>query len=113
MLLGGVTQAVSSRRLLDLVRTRGTVSRVELARLSGLTSPTVTPVVRGLLDLGLVHEAGVQQHGRGQPRRLLSVTADAGYAVGIQVDLTTTTVVVDFADRSPDQTPDTATIGAL
>ncbi|SKC35076.1 ROK family transcriptional regulator [Krasilnikoviella flava] len=118
MLLDGVTQVVSSRRLLDLVRTRGTISRVELARLSGLTSPTVTHVVRGLLDLGLVHETGVQQRGRGQPRRLLSVTAEAGYAVGIQVDLTTTTVVVvDFAGatvastglrgsghRSPDRT---------
>ncbi|GAB3083794.1 ROK family protein [Isoptericola nanjingensis] len=118
MLLDGVAQVVSSRRLLDLVRTRGSISRVELARLSGLTSPTVTHVVRGLLDLGLVHETGVQQRGRGQPRRLLSVTADAGYAVGIQVDLTTTTaVVVDFAGatvasaglrgsgrRSPDRT---------
>ncbi|MFC7877558.1 ROK family protein [Isoptericola sp. NPDC057391] len=122
MLLDGVAQVVSSRRLLDLVRTRGSISRVELARLSGLTSPTVTHVVRGLLDLGLVHESGVQQRGRGQPRRLLSVTADAGYAVGIQVDLTTTTaVVVDFAGatvastglrgsgrRSPDRT-----VGAL
>ncbi|MFI2105533.1 ROK family protein [Isoptericola sp. NPDC019693] len=98
MLLDGATQVVSSRRLLDLVRTRGTISRVELARLSGLTSPTVTHVVRGLLDLGLVHETGVQRRGRGQPRRLLRVTADAGYAVGIQVDLTSTTaVVVDFA----------------
>ncbi|MCK9795830.1 ROK family transcriptional regulator [Isoptericola sp. 4D.3] len=116
--MDGVAQTTSSRRLLDLVRTRGTISRVELAQLSGLTSPTVTHVVRGLLDLGLVHEVGVQQRGRGQPRRLLSVTADAGYAVGIQVDLTTTTVVVvDFAGttvastglrgsgrRSPDRT---------
>ncbi|MEO3780593.1 ROK family transcriptional regulator [Micromonospora sp. B11E3] len=87
-------------RMLDLLRTRGTLSRVELAELSGLTQATITHVVRRLIDGGLVREVGRAQQGRGQPRRLLELDADAWYAVGVQVDRTTTTVVViDFAGR--------------
>ncbi|MQM25588.1 ROK family transcriptional regulator [Glycomyces albidus] len=86
-------------RVLDLLRSRGTLSRVELAERTGLTAATITNTMRPLLDAGLVREAGVdRQHDRGQPRRLLRLDPEAWYAVGIQVDRTTTTIVVlDFA----------------
>lgn len=92
-------RVTTAGRMLDLLRTRGTLSRVELAERTGLTPATITNVVRRLIDDGLVHETGRdQQQGRGQPRRLLELNAGAWYAVGIQVDLTTTTIVVlDFA----------------
>src|SRR5689334_21647353 len=93
-------RVTTAGRMLDLLRTRGTLSRVELAELSGLTQATITHVVRRLIDGALVREVGREQQGRGQPRRLLELTADAWYAVGVQVDRTTTTIVViDFAGR--------------
>ncbi|SCF48834.1 Sugar kinase of the NBD/HSP70 family, may contain an N-terminal HTH domain [Micromonospora matsumotoense] len=93
-------RVTTAGRMLDLLRTRGTLSRVELAELSGLTQARITHVVRRLLDGGLVREVGREQQGRGQPRRLLELEADAWYAVGVQFDRTTTTIVViDFAGR--------------
>jgi predicted NBD/HSP70 family sugar kinase len=98
MLHASSERVTTSGRMLDLLRTSGTLSRVELAELSGFTPATITNVVRRLIDDGLVHEVGREQQGRGQPRRLLKLDPSAWYAVGVQLDRTTTTiVVVDFA----------------
>ncbi|WP_199041114.1 ROK family transcriptional regulator [Glycomyces salinus] len=99
MLSPGQGHVSTAGRMLDLLRTQGTLSRVELAERSGLTAGTITHAVRRLIEDGLVREVGRdQQQGRGQPRRLLELDAEAWYAVGIQVDRTTTTIVVlDFA----------------
>ncbi|MDA1361426.1 ROK family transcriptional regulator [Glycomyces luteolus] len=95
----GAGRATTAGRMLDLLRTQGTLSRVELAERTGLTPATITNTVRRLIDAGLVHEIGRgHQRGRGQPRRLLELDPAAWHAVGIQVDRTTTTIVVlDFA----------------
>jgi predicted NBD/HSP70 family sugar kinase len=86
-------------RVLDLLRSRGTLSRIELAEHTGLTAGTITNITRPLLVDGLVREVGVDRlHSRGKPRRLLQLDPAAWYAVGVQVDRTTTTIVVlDFA----------------
>lgn len=95
----GLTRATTAVRVLDLLRAHGTLSRVELAERVELTPATITNAVRRLIDAGLVREVGRDpQQGRGQPRRLLELDAGAWYSVGIQIDRTTTTiVVVDFA----------------
>lgn len=66
--VGGYNQAV----VLDAIRTRGPVSRVELATLTGLTNQTVSNVVRKLLDAGLVTESGHAPSNGGKRRTLLS-----------------------------------------
>jgi len=87
-------------RLLDIMRTRGTVSRVELVGATGLTPGTITNVIRELLDDGLVREAGQSRSTGGQPRRLLRLRAQAHYAVGVQMDRCTSSVVLaDFTGR--------------
>lgn len=95
----GIARAATGVRVLDLLRAGGTLSRVELAERAGLTPATITNAVRRLIDAGLVRETGLgQRQGRGQPRRLLELDARAWYALGVQTDRTTTTIVVlDFA----------------
>jgi predicted NBD/HSP70 family sugar kinase len=95
------TRPSTTGLLLDLVRTAGTVSRVELVEAAGLTAGTITNVVRDLIDGGLVHEVGRARTTRGTPRRLIQINPEAGFAVGAQLDRCTTTVVlVDFAGRT-------------
>src|SRR5690606_30921399 len=98
-------RVTTTGRVLDLLRTRGTLSRVELAGRTGLTAAAITHVVRRLIADGLVHEVGRDpRQGRGQPRRLLELASDSWYAVGVQVDRTSTTVVVlDFAGERSEE----------
>jgi glucokinase len=44
--------------VLKLLRDRGSCSRADLARASGLSAPTVTNVVKGLLSADLVEPLG-------------------------------------------------------
>jgi predicted NBD/HSP70 family sugar kinase len=70
------------------------LSRVELARATGLSAQTVSNICRRLLDNGLAREAGTISSGSGKPRRLLQVNADARYAVGVHLDPAVVTLVV-------------------
>ncbi|MEW2403660.1 ROK family transcriptional regulator [Streptomyces sp. NPDC046862] len=80
--VGGYNQAV----VLDAIRTRGPVSRVELAALTGLTNQTVSNVVRKLLDAGLVTETGQAPSSGGKRRTLLAPRPDGAYALGVHLD---------------------------
>ncbi|KPI06818.1 Glucokinase [Actinobacteria bacterium OK074] len=84
--------------MLDAIRTRGPVSRVELAVLTGLTNQTVSNVVRKLLDVGLVTESGHAPSNGGKRRTLLSPRPDGAYALGVHLDPDAAVIVlVDLA----------------
>jgi len=70
------------------------LSRVELARATGLSAQTVSNICRRLLSGGLAREAGTTNSGGGKPRRLLQVIAEARYAVGVHLDPAVVTLVV-------------------
>ena len=50
-------RALNERTVLDAVRASGPISRAEVARQTGISRPTVSLVLRSLLDDGLVREA--------------------------------------------------------
>jgi predicted NBD/HSP70 family sugar kinase len=70
--------------VLDLVRSRGEITRPEIATATALTLQTVANITRRLLSGGLLEETHAPAGGR--PRRTLSVNHDAAYAIGIQLD---------------------------
>lgn len=80
--------------LLDLVRTLSPISRADLALQTGLTSATVSTLVRQLLDEGLVRESGLGRPNRGRPTVLLEVETAARYAVGVQLGVESITYIV-------------------
>lgn len=94
--VGGYNRAV----VLDAVRRRTSVSRVELAEATGLTNQTVSNVVRRLLGEGLIQETGQAPSRGGKPRTLLSLRPEAAYAVGVHLDPdTTVAVLLDLSGR--------------
>jgi predicted NBD/HSP70 family sugar kinase len=74
-------------RVIDALRQRGTASRSEIARHTGLSRTTVTTLVSDLQAKGLVveHPLGEIQ-GRGRPPTLLRLDPSAGAVVGIHFD---------------------------
>jgi hypothetical protein len=71
--------------VLETVRVGDGVSRVE-AQATGLTAQTVSNVVKRLMDLNLIAEAGVDSSVAGRRRVKLRINPTARYAVGVQVD---------------------------
>ncbi|MFF1572531.1 ROK family protein [Leifsonia sp. NPDC058292] len=87
--------------ILDVIRERVTVSRVELVGATGFTAATITHAIRELITVGFVRETGTAQSSLGTPRRLLELEPSACYTVGIQLDrFTATGVVVDLAGHT-------------
>lgn len=86
-------------RLLDELASRGTASRAELARATGLAPSTVTSLIATLVDEGVVRPVdSVGRAGVGRPGQRLTLGRRAGVVVG--VDLGRRHLKVAVADLS-------------
>ena len=94
---------LNRRRIVDALREKGTASRAELARATGLSRSTVSTIVSDLMAAGLVSEQGEATgvaHGEqgGRPPVPLALNTSAGVALG--VDFGHTHLRVAAADLS-------------
>lgn len=78
-------RAINERTVLDTIRERGPVSRAQIARVSGLSKPTVSQALATLESARLVREAGRSSGGKGPSAVLYELNARAGWVVGIDV----------------------------
>ena len=92
--LKGATAVETHSAILDLIRSSGVVSRIELAERSGLTGASISRIVKRLLDEGLIAEIGVGDRTGGKRRTLLQLNSRARHAVGVSLDFATITYVV-------------------
>ncbi|MBC8239245.1 MAG: ROK family transcriptional regulator, partial [Alphaproteobacteria bacterium] len=91
-------------RVLDSIRRRGPISRVEIADACGLSRSAVTGVVQGLQQEGWITEmpeaangAGNGETGRGRPRVNLDMNPGAAHVLGVKLSLHRMSVAVtDF-----------------
>ena len=97
----GASRLRTRGAILDMIRAAGTISRVELAAAAGLTSPTITQVVRELLAEGLVIEVGRGTSTGGKRPTLMRLNPQARYSVGVQFERNVCVIVViDLAGRT-------------
>ena len=78
-------KAINERSVLDCIERQGPMSRADVARESGLSKPTVSLALSGLLEAGLVREVGRSRGGRGPSAILYEVNPKSGWVVGIDV----------------------------
>jgi len=76
---------INERRVLELVRDAGAASRAGIARASGLSKPTVSLALAGLLEAGLVHQVGQSSGGKGPRALLYELNPGSGWVVGLDV----------------------------
>ncbi|MET9272236.1 ROK family transcriptional regulator [Kribbella sp. NPDC003557] len=103
-ILRGATAQETHSAILDLIRSSGTVTRVDLAERSGLTGASISRVVKRLLADGLIIETGYGDPTGGKRATLLQFNPRARHAVGIAIDTPSTTyVVTDMSGRVIEQ----------
>lgn len=73
------------RVLLGLLRGRESCTKADLARLSGLSVPTVGSAVQDLERLGLVENLGEGESSGGRPPEMLRFNARRGYLAGADI----------------------------
>ncbi|TCN41802.1 putative NBD/HSP70 family sugar kinase [Kribbella orskensis] len=78
-------RAINGKVLLDHLRRSGPLSRTELARLSGLSKPTVSAALGTIERAGLVHATGQRTGVPGPAAILYGVRPEAGFILGLDV----------------------------
>ncbi|HXY45566.1 MAG TPA: ROK family transcriptional regulator [Acidimicrobiales bacterium] len=76
---------MNEQLLLEQVRQDGPLSRAELARISGLSKPTVALALANLEHDGLVRVAGHRTGVRGPAAVLYEIRPEAGYVLGLDI----------------------------
>src|SRR5437867_1190706 len=78
-------RAYNERLILSLIRRHGRLTKVEIARLTGLSTQTTTVVINRLEADGLL-SAGQRQRGRiGQPAVPFSLNPEGAFALGMMI----------------------------
>jgi predicted NBD/HSP70 family sugar kinase len=78
-------RAMNEQVMLDHIRRTGPLSRADLARISGLSKPTVSLALANIERAGLVRSAGHRTGVPGPAAILYEVRPEAGYVVGLDV----------------------------
>ena len=92
--LRGSSFAETRRAVLDLIRSECEISRTDLARRSGLTSPTISAIVKSLLASSVVIESGFGHSTGGKRPVLLRLNDKDLYAIGVSLHIARYVVVI-------------------
>lgn len=76
---------LSALRVLEAIRQSEPVSRVELAKITGLSPAMITMVTGSLIERGLISEAGDTRQSRGRPRISLTTNPDGAFICGVMI----------------------------
>ncbi|WP_051571458.1 ROK family transcriptional regulator [Cryptosporangium arvum] len=79
--------------VVDTVRSAVTISRGELAELTGLTQPSISNIVRDLIADGIIHEIGSADSTHGRRRKLIAISAANRLGIGFHLGADTVTCV--------------------
>ncbi|MFC7534429.1 ROK family protein [Actinoplanes sp. GCM10030250] len=78
-------RALNDRAALDLLLTRGPLTRAQLGEMTGLSKVTASQLVERLEERGLVRRVGEQAGGRGPNAQLYAVTPGSAHVIGVDV----------------------------
>jgi len=83
-----------SIRIMDVVRRSGSIARTDIARVTGLSNPAVSQLVRELLQMGFLKEDGFDVSRGGRRPILLRISPEALFTVGVDIGAAKLRVVV-------------------
>ncbi|KON87885.1 ROK family protein [Sporosarcina globispora] len=72
--------------VLDILKTKSPISRIDIAKMTGMSPTSITRIVNELQLQGYVRETEAVASGVGRKATLLEVCGDVLYTVGIEID---------------------------
>jgi len=91
---------INRNLVLNLIKSRGPISRTDIARLSGLSLATVSGITADFIASDLVHELGEGESTGGRRPVLLRLNYQAGFVVGVKLMEQTITSALTDLDAS-------------
>nr|WP_298721143.1 ROK family transcriptional regulator [uncultured Steroidobacter sp.] len=76
----------NQRVTLQAIRVNGEITRQDLARITGLTPPSIANITNRLLQEDLIVELGRLRGKRGQPAKRLAINPDGAFSIGLNID---------------------------
>jgi N-acetylglucosamine repressor len=76
-------KSVNKSIILNKIRTSESISRAQIAKETSLTPPTVSSIVKELIDQGIVRESSLGHSSGGRKPTLLHINTDAFYVIGV------------------------------
>lgn len=76
-------KSVNKSIVLNKIRTSEPISRAQIAKETSLTPPTVSSIVKELIDQGLVRESTLGQSSGGRKPTMLHINSDSFYVIGV------------------------------
>lgn len=92
-----VIKSINTSLVLDALRIHRELSRSDIARITGLTTGTITNITNKLLELDLIREIGASSSASGGRKPVLLQINDDG-AYSIAVDIRTTSIEIRLVD---------------
>ncbi|BCV22323.1 ROK family transcriptional regulator [Moorella sp. Hama-1] len=87
--------------ILNIIREHNTISRQQLAKLTGLTPAAITGIIRDLVATGYVVETGFGKSSGGRRPVKLQFNPDSGYVFGAEITRKNATLGVVNLDAKP------------
>jgi len=85
-------------RAITIIRNSDGISRAEIAKMSGLSAPTVSRIVEALITDGMVTEIGEGKSNGGRRPTLLAFSGSSNYVIGIDLGTTKTHGILSDLD---------------
>jgi N-acetylglucosamine repressor len=95
-LIREINQAI----VLNAVRSRGALSRTDIAQETGLSMPTISDITAELIETKLLYERATGVSTGGRKPVMLALNAEAGYAIGVKLTEKTLTAVLTDLDAT-------------
>jgi predicted NBD/HSP70 family sugar kinase len=87
----------NQRVTLQAIRVNGEITRIDLAKLTGLTQPSIANITNRLLQEDLIVELGMLRGRRGPPAKRVAINPDGCFSIGLNIDRDhVTAVALDF-----------------
>lgn len=87
-------RVINRSKILEIIRTVGMISRIDLARASGLSQSLITGLTADLIKEGLIIEKQSGKYQGGRRPMLLALNPEGAFVVGVNLSMSEISVVI-------------------